>query len=327
MQHIIRAMALIFVVAIFAMHSSTVSAEPKEGDWASGWNTWKDSTVGDWIEYSISGVAGIRQDVTAVKGDDITYTHKMLDKVGEVTNSKEYTKAWNKIKMQSKLPYGDAMEVTWTEVVVDFGAEKLNCDLAEWDQGKGNDAAKTQVYFCKNVSCGGIVKVATNGKDIVWMTGFAKAGAKVEGDPTTGQAPVKSKLPRFFASVDNKAVVKISGAGRDDMYQLRTVTDVAEEITKWTAVVCDSEGAADPKARLLEFEQTKEAWDKDYGKPAETGVTLKLDAGEFVCDVFKSTAEDGREITEWVSEGLSVKKIVKAKGKETTIEVVSYTMK
>ena len=324
MQYFIRATALLFVVALFAIHDTTVHAAPEEGDWASGWNTWKTAAEGDWIQYSISGIVGSRQEVTKVAGDNVTYTHKTLDKDGNVTSSNEFTRRWDKIKVQSKLPYGDDMLVTWTEVEVEIGGKKVTCDVASWNQGKGADAAATEVYYSKDVPCGGIVKTVTNGNAIAWVTAFKKAGGDaIKEGP---KEEVKSELPRFFATVDNKAVVKVSAAGRDDSYQLRTVTSVAETSSKWTVIACDKEGTPDSKGRLLDFEQTKEAWDEDYGKPAETGVTVKVEAGEFVCDLFKSSAS-GREISEWISEGLSVKKVIKAGGKETTIELVSYTMK
>lgn len=325
MQHIIRATALLFVIAIFAMHSNSINAEAKEGDWAGGWNTWKTSKKGDWIQYSISGIAGVKQEVLEVKGDKVTYSHTMLNKDGEETNSKELTKSWSSIKVQGKLPYGD-IDVTWKEAELEFGSEKLSCDVAEWTAGKGSGAVVQQNYYCKDVPCGGIVKTTSNGKDIVWMTGYGKEGADVEGAAGVESEPAKSKLPRFYAAVDNKAVVKISGTGRDASYQLRTVTKVEEEMSTWTVVACDAEGTAQGNAMTKEIIQTKEGWDKDFAKPSETGVKVKVEAGEFVCDVFKSES-GGRETTEWISEGMSVKKVIKSSSKETTIELVSYTMK
>lgn len=325
MQHFIRAFALITAIALFAMHTTSVVAEPKEGDWAGGWNTWKTAAAGDWIEYSISGVAGVKQEISKVDGGNITYTHKTFNKAGDETSSKEFTRHWSKIKVQGKMPQGD-IEVTWTTAEIDFGDKKLTCDVAQWSFGKGKDAASQEIYFCKDVPCGGIVKTTNNGKDMVWMTGYGKAGAEVKGAAGVESAPAESKLPRFFKTVDNQAVVKISGTGRDTVYQLRTITKVEEEMTTFTVVACDAEGKPDPAAANKELYQTFEAWDKDYATPSESGVKLKVEGGEFVCDVFKSS-KDGRETTEWISEGLSVKKVLKSGGKETVIEVVSYTMK
>lgn len=324
MQHFIRASALVFAIALFAMHG-TVSADAKEGDWKGGWNTWKTAQAGDWIQYSITGIAGAKQEVSEVKGENITYTHKTLDKNGEETSSKEFTKHWSKIKLQGKLPYGD-IDVTWTTAELEFGNEKLACDVAQWSFGKGEDAHMQQIYYCKDVPCGGIVKTTSNGKDIVWMTGYGKGGKDVKGAAGVEPEAAKSKLPRWFATVDNTAVVKISGTGRDASYQLRTVTKVDEEMTTWTSVACDAKGTPDASAKTNEQEQTKEGWDKDYASPSETGVKLKVEAGEFVCDVYKSTT-GGREITEWISEGLSVKKVINSSGKETVVELVSFTMK
>ena len=325
MQHFIRATALIFVVALFAMHNTTVHAEAEEGDWAGGWNTWKDAKVGDWIEYSITGVAGTRQEVIKVSGDNITYVHKTFDKKGKETSSNERTRTWKKIKVQGKLPYGD-IDVVWKTSTLQFGDEKIECDVASWTIDGGSEMTSQEIYFSKQVPCGGVVKTTTNGKDMVWMTGYGKEGAEVKGAAGEETAPAKSKLPRFYAAVDNSAVVKISGTGRDASYQLRTVIKVEEEMTTWTVVACDKEGTPDANSAAKEILQTKEGWDKDYGSPSETGVTLKVEAGEFKCDVFKSESS-GRETTEWISEGVSVKKVIKSKGKETTIELVSVRMK
>jgi hypothetical protein len=83
-----------------------------------------------------------------------------------------------------------------------------------------------------------------------------------------------------------------------------------------------------PDSRPLDREQTKADWDKKYGKPSETGVTIKVAAGEFKCDVFKQTDEKtGKVVTEWISEGAPVKKVIKTKTAETTLELIKIEWK
>jgi hypothetical protein len=328
MQYLIRATAIVLVAALFAIHSATVHAAPKEGDWKGGWNTWKTAKEGDWIEYTIGGFAGVRQEVTKVSGDKVTYSHKTLDKDGNETSVKEYTKAWNAIKLQGRLPYGKEDEVEWTEEEVELGGKTLKCDVASWTAGSGKETARGQIFFCKDVPCGGIVKTVTNGKDSVWIKSFGKAGEEAanNGEEKDPEPEIESKLPRFYAAVGNKAVIKISAPGRDDSWQLRTIVKVEETVTTWSVVACDKDGNPDGRATPRELEQTKKDWDATYGSPREKDVKLKVEAGELVCEVHVQTEGD-KETTDWISEGLPVKRVIKVKGRDTTLELVSFTMK
>ncbi|MCZ7605001.1 MAG: hypothetical protein M5U25_02800 [Planctomycetota bacterium] len=320
MHHLTRAAALCFVLALLAWHQAPVSAEAKEGEWAKGWNTWATAQKGDWAEYSMEGGNKVRWDVVKVDGKNVTYKRSTFAK-DQLTSEQELTKAWNSIKLQSKLPYGkDATNTKWSQQDLVLSGVTLKCDVADWAIGE----AASSIYFCKDVPCGGVVKTTTNGKDVVWLSAFQKAGAgEVKSDP---QPEVKSQMPRFYAAADNHMVLKISGTGRDTKYQRRTVTSAGETSAKVSIVACDETGTPDAKAVASESELTKESWDKDYGKPAETGVKLKTEAGEFTCDVYK-TSDKGKEVTEWISEGAMVKKLIKTGSSETVLEAVKLEMK
>jgi hypothetical protein len=237
--------------------------------------------------------------------------------------SEEKTLLWSKIKMTFKMPYN--VKVEWSEEELDLSGTKLKCDVAKYKSG---EAAST-IYYCKDVPCGGFVKANLNGKDTWWLSAFhTEVVGDVKQDPPKKepQAETKSELPRFYAAVDNSAVIKVSGTGRDATYQVRKITAVTETTTKYTKILCDAEGVPLPEAKAVDAEQTKADWDKLYGKPSQTAVKLIVGAGEFVCDVFK-TSEGGKETTEWISEGAPIKKIIKSGETETVMEAIKITMK
>lgn len=320
MHHLTRAAALCLLLALLAWQQSPVSAEAKEGEWAKGWNTWATAQKGDWAEYSMDGGIKVRWEVLKVDGKNITYKRSTYAK-DKLTSEQEQTKAWNAIKLQSRLPYGkDATNTKWSEQTMTLSGVELKCDVADWAIGESASA----VYFCKDVPCGGVVKTTTNGKDSVWLSAFQKAGAgEVKSDPVP---EVESQMPRFYAATGNHIIIKISGTGRDVKFQRRTVTSTAETSAKVSVVACDETGTPDAKAVAGESEITKESWDKDYGKPSEAGVKLKTEAGEFTCDVYK-TSDKGKETTEWISEGAMVKKLIKTGSSETVLEAVKLEMK
>ena len=324
MRIMLRASALVCVLMLLAWQQTPVQAEPKDGDFASGWNTWKTSAKGDWVEYSIGGNVGIRNEVTEAKDGKISYLKKTLDAEGKETSSKELkNKAWNSIRLQGSLPYKKEHLVEWKKETLELSGTKLECDVAEWALG----GVLTQIFYCKDVPCGGIVKTTSGGADSVWLTSFHTEAAGAVESADTGEAN-KSEMPKFYATVGNVAVLKISGTGRDDSYQRREVTSAAKVTAQYTIVACDESGEIDPKAKSIDREQTKSDWDETYGKPTESGVTIKVAAGEFKCDVYKTTDEKaGKETTEWISEGAPVKKLIKTKTTETVLELVKIEWK
>lgn len=319
MRYLLGATAFVVLLALFAIQPTTVHAAPAEGDWKGGWNTWATAAEGDWAVYAMEGGITVRWEVKKVDGTKVTYTRTTFSK-GTQSGQRELTRDWNKIKLQAAMPYGKQIVVEWEDEDMKLGEAVLSCQSAAWTIEKTSQ----KVYYCKDVPCGGVVKTMTDGKNIVWLTTYGKAGqAEVTTDEP--EAAAKTKMPRFYASVNNYVVIKISPPQRDPSYQLRRITDVGELASKYSIVGCEVDGIPKANEAPRELEQTKEEWDKVYAKPVETGVKLKIGEVELTCDVFKETTGD-REVTEWVSEGLSVKKVIKTKAGETVMEVVSYHM-
>lgn len=320
MRHFIHAAAVCCALALLAVSSAT--AEPK--DWDSGKNTWKNAHKGDWAEYAMQLGNKVRYEVTDVVEDKVHYKHVMYDKDGKETSNKQRNKAWSDCPLFGKLPY--RIDVAWTVAEFKIGEQTLSCDVASWTSG----TTAMAVWYCTKVPCGGIVKQAIDGADTVWLTGFK---SKELGEAKTGDKPgdkpveptAASKLPRFFQAVGNYYIHKITRAGSDS-YVKRTVSEVTVEATQMTMVTCDAEGVPAPGARVSEVTQTEAAWLKDYAKAEKTGEMVKVAAGEFKCDLFK-TVSGNREVQEWVSDGIPVKKIVKDGEKETAIELAKYEMK
>ncbi|MCA8915868.1 MAG: hypothetical protein KDB90_10695 [Planctomycetes bacterium] len=324
MHQIIRVGTLCAVLALMAWQQAPVQAEAKEGDWAGGWNTWEDAEKGDWAEYSLGGGITFKDEVTRVNAGKITYTHTLFAN-GKQTGQQEKTRDWMSIKIQVRMPYGKEKEVEWTEETLTLGEVELSCDKAKWTIGQ----ATTEAYFCKDVPCGGVVKQVTNGKDIVWLTGFH---SDKKGDGKTDKPDpvetVKSEMPRFYAAADNYVVLKITVPGRDQSYQLRKVGTVDVKSATWSAVACDEAGVPNEGAKSIDKTTDKEGWDKEYGKPSKTGVKLTVAAGEYVCDVYESKDEKaGTETSEWISEGALIKLVKKTKSGETVLEATKLVMK
>jgi hypothetical protein len=323
MNHVIRISALLIALALIA-YAPAQAASDTEGDWEGGWTSWKNAAKGDWAEYSSQSGYKVRWEVLDVTAGKIKYSWKTFDDKGTETQNKEKSADWTGIKLTYKLPYKTT--VKWTVEELDLSGTKLTCDVATYTKGESTD----QLFYCKDVPCGGFVKVIMNGKETNWLSAFGTAASgDVKRDPKDEpkvESGVKSQLPRFYGAVDNEAILKVSGTGRDATYQVRKVTEVAETSSKYTRVLCDAEGVPLPDAKAVDAEQTKADWDKVYRKPSETAVKLTVEAGEFVCDVFKSSV-GGKETTEWISEGAPVKTVIKSGESETVMEAIKITMK
>ena len=57
--------------------NTSANAAIKDGDFASGWNTWKDAAKGDLAEYAL-GEMTKRIEVNDVKSGNITYTNSII---------------------------------------------------------------------------------------------------------------------------------------------------------------------------------------------------------------------------------------------------------
>lgn len=318
MHHLIRASALLFALALLAWQSPQVDAEPKEGDWKSGWNTWAKAVEGDWAEYAMDGGFGIKQEVVKVSGDNVTYLHKTLMK-GKETSSRERTRDWKSIKLQGRLPHGRENQVQWKDAEVELDGETLTCTVASWAIGE----ASTEIWYSKQVPCGGIVKTVTNGKDSVWLTKFKSSMKDDNGDEDKA---VESELPSFYATKGNYAVYQVTDRGRNSFVR-HEITAVEKESSTWTSVKCNKAGDPELGEEPEEHKLTKKDWDAKYTEPKSTGQELETEAGDFECDVFEHTDDEGVKTTEYVVDGLVVMKVVKGERGSETWLLVKHEMK
>lgn len=321
MKHMIRTAALVVALLLIA-HAPAMAAD--KGDWAGGWTSWADAVKGDWAEYSSASGIKTRWDVLDVKGGQVTTKYTTYDAAGKETSKKEKTQGWESIKLLMRMPH-TTVKVKWTEETLDLSGTELKCDVASYVQG----TTSTVAYYCEDVPCGGFVKSVMDGKDNWWLSAYKSAeGGEVKKDPKDEPKvePVKTELPRFYATPGNSVLIKISGTGRDASYKLREVLNVTETETKYFELMCNSEGTPDEKANRTDTTLTKVDWDKAYAKPSDKGVKLKVGEEEFVCDVYK-TVDGTKETTEWISEGAPIKKVIKSGEKETVLEVIKITIK
>jgi hypothetical protein len=259
-------------------------------------------------------------------GPKITYKFENLDSAGNTTLSKQYTKDWKDIKLNGKLPY--KLEVKWDTAEYEVGGVTVDCDTASWVQSDGTTQA---VWYSKDVACGGVVKQTTNGKDMVWLTGFKSKDSGLDtGKAGAGERPdtpdaAKASLPKFFRTVGNTARYK-AGIGSVVTWQQHTVKEVKDDKATYTVQFCSESGSALPGRAPREMTITGEEWGKDREKPAETGVKLKAGDEEYTCDVYKYT-RDTTEVQEWVSDGALIKRVETTGDTTKTLELVKLEMK
>jgi hypothetical protein len=92
--------------------------------------------------------------------------------------------------MQDRLPEG--VEVTWTVGEYTLGAQKIACDVANWNEGTITRA----VWFSSAVPCGGVVKSQVSGKDTFWLSGHGVKASEPEHDPKREPGPDSILGPR-----------------------------------------------------------------------------------------------------------------------------------
>lgn len=309
----------LLAVAMLCVVNTSADAAVKDGDFASGWNTWKDAAKGDFAEYSLAGMTK-RIEVNEVKKGDITYTNSII-KNGEVLGKpKPITRKWQKIKVQAKVPQAAGIIGTWSKEDYEAGEIKIECDVYKYTQPNGE--LHGEIWFCKDVPCGGIVKSINGGKAAFWLTGF-KSGKSGKGG--NADAEVVSELPKFYAKKGNYIVVKITRAGAEATYQKREVISVQnKESTLKNFNNVNADGSSKETSTDTESSMTKENYDKSYSKPDAENVVVKVEAGEFKCSMFKKKYTK-QTITTWMNEGIPIKQILERGGKETVLEVVKIS--
>lgn len=315
------AMAVMGCAVLLASVNSTVSAagKPTGTEFSDGWNTFATAKVGDWAEYVITADTSRRVEVTAVNGDKITVT-ETLTLNGKAQAPKERKPAdWWSVKMPAMIPTNFTPE--WETKELTYGGVKLKCSVATWM----NQSLKNEIWFSKDVRCGGYVKMVMGGNTGVWLKNYGDAGKK-EGylskvdNPDAGKGP---SLPGFYTTAGNVAVHKTTKA-QAESFSRRESEGYDGKTATFSDTPCDKDGKALPDAKPVSSTITAEIWANRYAKPKATGERIKAAGGEQICSLYEFE-EGGNSVKEWVTaEGVLVKSEIKDKdGVMTTIELVS----
>lgn len=321
-KNTLSALVALSMLAALATNAAAAAGKPSGTEFKDGWTTFATAKVGDWVEYQIGQNMVRRIEVKAVSGDKITTVETLTTdgKKGEPKENKP--KDWWMLRLPATLPTN--MEITWTTEEITVGEVKLKCDVASWM----NQAMSSDLYFCKDVRCGGYVKLLMGGGASVWLKNYGDA-TKKEGylkqvaDPNAGKGPT---LPSFYTNSGNVAVFKTKDAS-GERYTRRETEDYDGTTITFTDSNCDKDGKVADGEKVVEHKWTNESWAKLYPKASATGEKVKVTAGEFVCALYEST--DGK-ITrkEWLTpEGLVAKSEIKDGDKTTTTELISVKYK
>ena len=210
-----------------------------------------------------------------------------------------------------------ALLVKWSKQSYETGDIKIECDVYKYKKQGGGTSG--EIWFCKDVPCGGIVKSIAGGLKAFSLTGF-KSGES--GDGGKASAKVVSELPKFYAKKGNFIVVKITREGAEATYKKREIVGVQnKESTLKVFSNVNADGSSKATSKDSESSMTKKQYDKSYSKPDEENVKVKVEAGEFKCSMFKKKYTK-KTITTWMNEGIPIKETIESGGKETVLEVV-----
>ncbi|MBP9893674.1 MAG: hypothetical protein KBG84_17350 [Planctomycetes bacterium] len=316
--------ALCAALCVLALSAVEVNAagKPSGTEFSEGWNTYATAAVGDWVEYQISEGNFRRIEVKAVSGDKITVT-ETLTLSGKANDPKEKKPTdWWMIKLPATLPTN--MQVDWSTKEITHGGVKMNCAVASWMNG----ALSNEVYYCKDVKCGGYVKMVMGGKTSVFLKNYGDAGKK-EGylkgtvDPDAGKGP---SLPPFYTSGGNVAVFKVTSPAGES-FTRRESEGFDGKAATYSDTACDKDGKALADAKPVQVTISNEDWAKRYAKAAATGEKIKVTAGEYVCARFDS-AEGTTTKKEWLTaEGVVAKSEFKDGDKTTTTELIAIRLR
>jgi hypothetical protein len=319
-KHTLAAILILgaLVAAAMPVHAA---GKPTGTEFKDGWNTFGTAKEGDWVEYQVGDNMVRRIEVKKVSGDKLTTVTSIIN-AGKTSEPKEITKEWWLQYFPSKVPPN--MEVTWSTEEIKVGDVTLKCDVASWT----NMSMSNELYFCKDVRCGGYIKHLMNGSTSVWLKNYGDASKK-EGylkqvaDPNAGQGPT---LPSFYTQSGNKAVFKTKDAS-GEKFTLREIEDFDGTTCTYTDIGCDKDGKSPEGEKVVEHKLTGEQWGKLYPKASATGEKVKVTAGELTCSLYEST-DGARTKKEWLTpEGLIAKSEIKDGDKLTTTELISMKFK
>ncbi|MCC6150319.1 MAG: hypothetical protein IT461_08735 [Planctomycetes bacterium] len=315
-------MSMAWCAALCVLALATVNASaagrPEGTEFKDGWNTCATAKVGDWVEYEFAKDSFRRVEVKAINGDKVTLT-ETLTVNGKANPPKDKKAAdWWMIKMPATLPTN--MQVDWSSKEITYGGVKMSCDVAAWTNG----ALSNEVYYCKEVKCGGYVKMVMGGQVSVFLKNYGDS-TKKEGylsgavNTDSNKAPT---LPTFYTTAGNTAVFKnVSPAG--ETYTRREAEGYDGKIATFSDTPCDKDGKPLADAKPTAGSLSNEDWAKRYAKPAATGEKITVPAGELLCSRFDTT-EGKATKKEWLTaEGVVAKSELKDGDKTTTTELIA----
>jgi len=323
MRYLIGVAGALCLFAFVSGHSAHVLDEAKEGDFPA-WNTWKLACKGDWIHYDIGGMAGSKYEILDVADGKVSYVRISYDSKGKETNRHPLNLAWDRIRLPTAMP--KAYKVEWRDDSDKVCGIDVKCRVARYTTKSDTGGEQlNELWYSADLPCGGMVKTIIAGSQTLTVNGFAfngKSNRGEDGKPLT----VADPMPRFYAKAGNESVYKISRNDKHLMYQRRTVSSTDADIAKYEVTACDAEGNVAENATKRQLEQARRTWHADYKDPVEKDVKLKVQAGEFTCNVYK--ADDlGAEVRTWISDGVIVKTVRTKDGEATVMELVKLTLK
>ena len=291
------------LLALLAWHAPAV-AEPVKGDFKTKWTTWQTSQKGDWVEMEIGDGLKKRWDVLETSNDGkVKYRETITVKGQEPTVREVPAKHWSALRVTVPVENANT-KIEWlTDQDCELGGVKLKCTVARASIGK-NDVA--EYWYSADVPCDGLIKQTSNGAVSTAVTAFhTEAKSATETGKKPELEPVASSMPRFFKTVGNYAVYKVTISGAVT-YQRREVTVAEAASAKYTSVVCDETGKPIEGAKATEIAETAESPAKNFGEVTEKDVKVKVSAGEYTCEKrFKESGVD--KSTAFISEGALIK--------------------
>lgn len=173
----------LLVLVLTGLTSIATHGQDPAMDFKTGGNTWAESKVGDWVEYRTGPETAARFAITAIaENGDITYEHTFFSG-GKQGAQATLTKTPTEAPVQARVPAEG--EVKWGSAEYVIGDSKLVCETASWTLPGGT----SEVWFCRTLPCGGVVRTRNDGKDVIWLQAWGNADKeyRLQGGPPAVQ--------------------------------------------------------------------------------------------------------------------------------------------
>ena len=311
-----HALGLLVAAVLMAVPAALrAEGDVKEGDFSTGWNTWKDAKEGDWVLYSVGGLTTVRHEITQVSGSKITIVTTSGD-----AKPKEKTRTWDQHLLQVEVP--KKLPVTWETSEVEFGDETIKCQVAKWVK----EGTPIEVSLSNKIPCGGVVKQGNQGKITVWLMEYCSDGKTFEGNIAehTGMPEDADAWPDFFKVVGNSYVV-MTTKGDEESFAKHTVLKTGDDTAVIEIQPCDIAGEP-VKGRVRKETVKRKDWLEKYATPTREGEIIKIADKDYACDVFEPEKKDDAERTDgttsWVHKGMILKSITIENDIETVTQAI-----